>query len=228
MKHRTAICSALLLIYGCGIARADMGAVEPIEAIRGAAASYVTAQVPGANAEAALDSRLRLAACTAPLRTATFGTPGNSGWTVAVSCEAPAWTLYVPVHLHSDRKVLIATRNLRAGESLTADAFSLESRDTAQLPAGFVSDAQQVVGKILRQPVATGAALSPDAFGSAPSIKRGQLVTLHSQAGMIEVRAEGKALADGGPGDHIRVENESSQRVVEGRVANDGTVEVTL
>jgi flagella basal body P-ring formation protein FlgA len=147
---------------------------------------------------------------------------------VSVSCAAPAWSLYVPVRISSERQVLVATRNLRAGEALTAEAIGTQVRDTSQLPAGFVTDSSLAVGKILRQPVAAGATLSPAALGQAPSIKRGQLVTLRSRAGAIEVRAQGKALSDGAPGDRIKVENESSNREVEGQVSADGSVEVTL
>lgn len=214
-----------LLIYGVA-ARAD--GIEPTTAIREAAEGHVTAQLQGAKVDAALDNRLRLPACGAPLHTSTFGTPTHAAWTVAVSCAAPAWNLYVPVRISSERQVLIATRNLRAGETVTADAVTSQTRDTSQLPAGFVADSSLAVGKILRQPVAAGASLSPDALGQALAIKRGQLVTLRSRAGPIEVRAQGKALADGAPGDRIKVENESSNREVEGQVAADGSVEVAL
>jgi flagella basal body P-ring formation protein FlgA len=204
------------------------GGIEPITSIRAAAEQYVGNQLQGARVDAGIDARLRLAECGSPLKPSTFGTPTNAAWTVAVSCDSPAWKLYVPVRVSSDRQVLVATRNLRAGETLTADAVMTQQRDTSQLPGGFVASSQLAVGKILRQPVAAGAAFSPDALGQAPAIKRGQLVTLLSRAGTIEVRAQGKALADGAAGDHITVENESSKRVVEGLVADDGSVMVSL
>jgi flagella basal body P-ring formation protein FlgA len=203
-------------------------AFESIDTVRKAAANYVASQLPGATVEAAaLDNRLRIADCAQDLRTATFGTPANASWTVSVTCRQPAWTLYVPVHIRDQRKVLIATRNLRAGEILAADALSLELRDTARMPSGYISDAQAATGKVLRQPVAAGTALTPDMLGGVLSIRRGQTVTVLSRIGAIEVRAQGKALTDGATGDLISVENDSSRRVVQGRVTVDGDVEVT-
>ena len=226
MAKRTITLLCLPLLYG--VAQADPGNTEPTASIREAAEQHVSTQLQGAKAEAVVDGRLRLARCTAPLHSSTFGSPTSSAWTVTVECESPAWKLYVPVRISSQRQVLVATRNLRAGETLGADAVGSQVLDTSQLPAGFLASGQNVVGKILRQPVAAGAALSPDALGEAPSIKRGQLVTLLSKAGPIEVRAQGKALADGAAGDHITVENQSSKRVVEGVVDGDGSVEVPL
>lgn len=220
-KHLAALLP--LLIYG--IALAD--GIESVDRIRAAASRHVNEQLPGASVEAAtLDSRLRVAQCAADLHTATFGTPANAAWTVAVSCSSPAWTLYVPVRISNEHGVLIATRNLRAGETLATDALSIQKRDTAKMPAGYVTDPQLAVGKVLRQPVAAGAPLVPDMLGAPITIRRGQIVTLLSRVGAIEVRAQGKALADGTAGDHISVENDSSQRVVEGRVGADGSVEV--
>lgn len=226
---RRSVLSCLLLPTLYGVAYADGGGLEPTAAIRSAAENHVAAQLQGAKVEASLDGRLRLPNCDEPLHAATFGTPTNAAWTVSVSCTHPvAWNLYVPIRISSERQVLIATRNLRAGDTISADAVGVQIRDTSQLPSGFIARSELAVGKVVRQPVAAGAALSPDALGQSPSIRRGQLVTLLSRAGPIEVRAQGKAMADGAPGDHIKVENESSRREVEGRVTDDGSVEVNL
>jgi flagella basal body P-ring formation protein FlgA len=53
-------------------------------------------------------------------------------------------------------------------------------------------------------------------------------VTLVGRNGSFEVRAQGKALADAGAGERVRVENLSSRRVVEGQVRADGSVLVAV
>ena len=57
-------------------------------------------------------------------------------------------------------------------------------------------------------------------------VRRGQIVTLVAGGGPVEIRTTGKALADGAAGERVRVRNERSNRIVEGVVAEDGTVRV--
>jgi flagella basal body P-ring formation protein FlgA len=221
---------ALLSLAGM-TAHAEESSSQPVALIREAAAAYVAARVPaGASVEAAaLDNRLRLVACAEPLRTGTLSSPSNGAWTVTVSCTAPqVWTLYVPVRVHDQKPVVILTHNIRMGQPITADALTVESRDTAALGFGYLSDPAQAVGKTLRRPLAAGTALTPEVLAAVPSIRRGQQVTLLGRAGAFEVRASGKAMGDGGAGERIAVENETSKRIVEGVVRDGGVVEVAL
>ena len=52
------------------------------------------------------------------------------------------------------------------------------------------------------------------------------LVTLIGRAAGIEVRAAGKAMADGGRGSRVRVQNSNSKRIVEVTVTAPGVVEL--
>ena len=69
--------------------------------------------------------------------------------------------------------------------------------------------------------------LTADAFTPDYAVKRGQEVTLLASAGGIQVRMAGRALADGREGARLRVQNLSSQAVVEGVVETDGVVRVS-
>ena len=220
-----------LLPFG---AQAAAGATQPVQSLREAAEAYVRAQVGGAGGNVqvsadALDERVRLPACAAPLSALQRGASSGNRWTVAVSCAAPqTWTLYVPVRLSRQQAVLVATRNLPAGSVATAADFRTESRDTATLAQGYVADGQLVAGQMLSRPLAAGAALTPQHLARAATVKRGQLVTLIGRSGGFEVRAQGKALGDAAPGDRVTVENSASRRVVQGQLRDDGAVEVPL
>jgi flagella basal body P-ring formation protein FlgA len=205
--------------------------VQSLAEIRSAAAAFVSAQLPGGvRAEAAvLDARVRLPACAEPLQATAASPPGNNAWSVAVRCAAPqTWTLYVPVRVSDRRPVVVLRRALAPGLPIPADALALETRDSAALPFGYLSDPAQAAGKQLRRPLPSGATLTPDAVGVAPQIRRGQLVTLLGRSGGLEIRAEGKALADAGTGERVSVENTSSRRTVVGVVRGDGVVEVGI
>lgn len=60
----------------------------------------------------------------------------------------------------------------------------------------------------------------------AVTVKRGDPVVLRASFGGTEVRMGGRALGPAVAGATVNVENESSHRIVRGRLAPDGTVEV--
>ncbi len=223
-------CVVLLACTLC-CARLPAADFEPLVLIRAAAQKQVAAQLGGAaqvNA-ASLDGRLHLPACGSALESSSTSPNVGTAWSVAVHCSTPSsWTVYVPVHVTEHRRVLVLTRSLPPGTPVPLDAVALQERDVAVLPMGYLEHAEDAVGKLLRRPMAAGAALTPDALTAPASIKRGQDVTLLGQSASFSIRADGKALSDGANGDRIRVENSDSHRIVEGVVRGDGTVEVGL
>lgn len=222
---------ALCWIHG---ARADGApSIEAAERIRSVAENHVAAQVaPTARVTAqTLDNRLRLPVCPKPLEARSANPALRGAWSILVSCrdgDAALWSIFVPVKVADLRPVLVATRSIPPGQPISADMLRSENRDLASLPSGHVDRLDAVVGRTLRRPLAPGAALTPDALAAAQMVKRGTLVTLIGRSGSLEVRTQGKALADGGDGDRIAVENLSSKRVVQGVVRDGGTVEVSL
>jgi flagella basal body P-ring formation protein FlgA len=232
MPKRSAIrrLAACLVLASCVLApatRAD-DAIEPLDRIRhGAEAAVKHNLPPSAEVSAdAIDPRLRLPACAAT-PDAEAGAARGASANVTVRCTAPsAWTLYVPVRIRDLRPVLVLTRAVRRGETVDASVLRSETRDIAQLPFGYVSDAAMIAGNEFRRPVGAGQALSPADIEPERCIRRGDLVTLIGRAAGIEVRAEGKAMADGGRGSRIRVQNSNSKRIVEGTVTAPGVVEL--
>jgi flagella basal body P-ring formation protein FlgA len=214
------------------VAQAQDEGFESPERIRNVAREYARQQAgAGTQVEVtALDERLRLPACSnAPAAFMPQGNNGRGAMTVGVRCEGPvAWTLYVPVRISQNMQVLVLTRSLNRGEVITPDMLSLQSRDTATLPYGYISDLAAATGKTLKRPMIAGSVLSPDAMEAQRIIKRGQLVTIYSRVGGLEVRAQATALSDAGQGERLRVENRSSHRVVEGVVRSADSIEVAM
>ncbi|NGY04401.1 flagellar basal body P-ring formation protein FlgA [Solimonas terrae] len=228
-RRRALAASVLAALYALPIAgaRADE-AIEPLARIRDVAEAAVKKNLP-ASAEVsadAMDPRLRLPACAA-VPVAEPGATRGASTSVTVRCPAPqAWTLYVPVRVRDLRPVLVLTRAVRRGERVDASVLHSETRDVAQLPFGFVSDAATLVGSEFSRPIGAGQAVSPADVEAERCVRRGDLVTLIGRAAGIEVRAEGKAMADGGKGSRIRVQNSSSRRIVEGTITAPGVVEL--
>src|SRR5215475_6589628 len=109
--------SRRMLVIATAVAVPCMGAVqdvEPLEAVRGAAESFVKAQLPReANVASVtagtLDSRLRLARCTSGMHAQlAAGAALQSRTMVGVACDGPVrWMIYVPVTVESQISVLV-------------------------------------------------------------------------------------------------------------------------
>lgn len=213
-----------------GLAAAQTGD-ESLDRIRTLAAAAIRAQAaPGAQVAAdTLDPRLRLPACATPPSAEAPAAIRGSSVSVAVRCDAPMqWTVHVPVRVRDLRQVLVLSRAVRAGEAVDAKQFSLQERDVTALPFGHLEDPAGIAGQQFRRALPAGSALAPADLAAPDWVKRGQMVQLVSRAGAIEVRAEGKALANGAAGQRVRVENRGSRQVVEGVVRAPGVIEVAL
>ncbi len=200
-----------------------------------AAQAAVRAQA-GAAAEALvlqstpLDPHLRIAACDQPLQAFVTGDGAlHSQTMVGVRCDGSVrWTLYNSVTVQSEAPVLIARHALTRDTELTPADFQLENRRVPGTLSAYVTESAALAGQRLRRPLAGGEPLAIDALAPAFLIHRGQQVVLLARAGGIEVRMSGVALADGRASDSIRVQNVSSQRIVEGIVRSDSVVEAPL
>lgn len=208
-------------------------AIESLSTIRSAAQSYVKTLLPAGSGESTvtvgvLDGRLRLAQCSTALTAALpVGMALQARSTVAVTCAGPVhWTIYVSVTVESRINVLVL-RHAAARESrLTASDVTVETRTTAGPGTAFLTAPAELSGRTVRRPLAAGTILAVEMFAPDLIVHRGQQVTLLSSGGAIEVRANGRAMADAAAGTRVQVQNLSSMRIVEGVVETADLVRV--
>lgn len=205
---------------------------ESVAAIRAAAVAYVRSQLPRAEiaevSAGALDERLRLAHCATALAVQPAG--GGSMMarsTVAVGCAAPVhWTVYVPVTVVRRVPVLVLRHAVARGAHVGPADVSVQTRTVTGFASAYLGSPAELSGRSVERTLASGTSLTVDMFTQDPVVRRGQEVTLVVQAGGIDVRATGRALEDAGAGARLRVENLSSQRIVEGVAEASGIVQV--
>lgn len=207
---------------------------QSLEAIRTAVRDFLIAQPAERRGELqvevdVLDTRLRLTACP-PQRLEAFLAPGTrlaGRMTVGVRCTAAAaWSLYIPVRVRRLGEVVVARRALAKGQILTPDDLALERRDLFALPGAPLAEPSRAVGQTVRQPLAAGTVLQPTMLVAPRLVRRGDLVTIQAEAGAVNVRASGIALADGAAGDRIRVRNALTKKVIQATVAAAGLVRI--
>ena len=209
--------------------------VADIASLQSAAEQAVRREIPRGDGQVivhaqSLDPRLRLAECDRPLSAAISGDgQARAHTTVAVRCDGEVhWTVYLSVTIDSEFSVLVANRSMARDAELVAADFDVMPRRLPGLTTDYVTRASMLSGQRLRQSIASGEALTLTAITPSNLIHRGQQVTLVAGAGDFQVRMNAVALSDGRLADRIRVQNLSSQRVVEGIVRSDNEVEVPL
>jgi len=193
---------------------------QPVDTIRTAALSLLG---EGAQGEAVVSDALRLPACGQGL---TAQPTANT--TVEVSCpDAGGWRLFVPVKVRREQTVLVLSRGIAAGETLSAADIGTAQRDAARIAGAVLADPAAAVGRVARRPLPAGSLLSASDLVAQRLVRRGDSVALVSRRGSVEVRVVGKALGDAGENERLSVENLASRKVVQGTVAANGDVLVT-
>ena len=208
--------------------------VESLATIRSTAQSYVKSLIPPSAGQSTvtvgqLDGRLRLARCPSKDLSASLpaGMSVQARSTVGVTCAGPVrWTIYVPVTVESTVNVLVLAHAVNRDARLTPADVTVETRRTAGPGNAYLTQATELSGRTVRRPLPAGTTLSVDMFTPDLIIHRGQQVTLLSSGGLVEVRANGRAMVDGAAGSRIQVQNLSSLRVVEGVVESADSVRV--
>jgi flagella basal body P-ring formation protein FlgA len=147
---------------------------------------------------------------------------------VGVGCQGPVrWTVYVAVTVESRISVLVLKHPVPRDARLTVDDVTLEPRKVTGQTTAYLTAVSDLQGRSAQRPLPMGTTLTMDMFKADLVIQHGQEVTLVAAAGGIEVRAVGRALADGASGARIKVQNLSSMKVVEGVVDGSGQVRVS-
>lgn len=209
--------------------------IQDLDEIRTAVESFVAAQAQNTAGERRvevgnLDTRIRLAPCEDGLR--VFFAPGSRSGnrrTVGVSCPQPKpWTIYLSARVIHRGPVLVATRNLPRGAVLEESDLATDERNIEEGPSGYLIEPSQAIGKRTSRPLRLGLPVTAGSLEEVPVIARGQRVWLLAESRSLSVRMSGTALEPGTPGQHIRVQNNESKKVVEGLVGDDGFVRVGI
>ncbi len=226
----------------CGLlinssALADSTKIQTHAAIEASAAEFATSLAAEHGKQAQinikvdpLDKRLRLGKCSVPLE--AFESPNSRSTgrtTVGVRCNGDkSWKLYVPVTIEVIRKVATIRSGVTRNSQLQAADIIMQEQDISGMHQGYFTNKQAVIGKHVKTSLKGGTVLKPKNLENPLAIEKGTLVTILADLGGITVRMKGKALKSGSVGDWIAVENISSSRKVEGKILDDGIVQVML
>ncbi len=207
--------------------------LEPLERIETVARAFAVGRLPAPGegqrlVVGPLDGRLQLPRCESePLTHAGPGALQRDRVLVEVGCGSPArWRVFVPVRLSGVGHAVALSRPMMTGERVGAGDVVMVEDEATHFPLGYFTATGQVIGASLRRAVAAGTVLSNQLLQSPDAIVRGQAVTLIARSDGVSVRMGGRALADAGINQRIRVRNESSGRILEGVARSQQVVEI--
>lgn len=221
-----------ILLACCGLAMADE-TIQPLATIQRQAHELLAAQhrnlaEPPQIRLHDLDPRLRLPKCGAKLEAFLPGGAKTIGRTsVGVRCSGPRpWTVYQSANVAIFDRVVVANRFLAKGTVLSAADLQLERRELSALPSGYETTPDHLLGKQVRYGLPAGTVVTSPTVKAAPLVNQGETVTLVIRQGGMEVRSSGVALSGADLGERVRVRNEASKRVIEGKVTANREIEV--
>ena len=130
----------------------------------------------------------------------------------------------MPISTATYNTVIVANRPLLRGSTIGPGDVRLEEQDITRIHNRYLTQLDQLEGRVLKHDVSAQAVLSQSALGTADIVQRGQTVTLMARNSKMNVRMRGEALDSAGKNERIRVKNLSSKRVIEGIVQSSQLV----
>jgi flagella basal body P-ring formation protein FlgA len=134
--------------------------------------------------------------------------------------------LSVPVEVEALTDMVVAVRPLERGEIVGASDVSLQKRDLATAAGKISLSLDDVVGKRVRIGMRANAPVRSDYLEKPLLVKSGQTVTIIAENDVLRVTSMGRAKNSGAEGDLIRVQNLGSNKDIQARVVDAGTVKV--
>jgi flagella basal body P-ring formation protein FlgA len=161
-----------------------------------------------------------------------IGTPVDQGSgrlrfpITAESSDAERVKVDVDVFVSRFKEIPVSKHSLERDEVVNKEDVVRARINLDRAPNDLVMDEAELDGFKVGKSVASGQFFQKRFLKLVPLINVGAPVTIRYSKGLIEATATGIALDDGVEGSAIRVRNETSKKIVKGRIISEGLVEV--
>jgi flagella basal body P-ring formation protein FlgA len=146
----------------------------------------------------------------------TARSPGVDDMRFKVSAVVEEW-----------RELPVAARSLPRGTLLEPSDIVMARLNTRNLPRDIADTPSKIIGMATSSGIGNGDAFQRSKLIIPPTIEIGAPVTMIVRSGSLEATASGVALEAGADGDEIKVRNDSSKRIVTGKIIGTGSVLVS-
>jgi flagella basal body P-ring formation protein FlgA len=134
----------------------------------------------------------------------------------------------IPVKVDVDAltDMVVTTRQMEQGYQIKEADVVLQKRNLATSGDRALRNIDEVIGKRLKRTVRGNMLLSTNMLEKVPLVKNGQIVTIVLENDFMKITAKGRVRGAGAAGDLVPVQNLSSQKDIQARVIDQGTVRV--
>lgn len=123
--------------------------------------------------------------------------------------------------------VAVATAHLSKNDVINQGSVTMEVQDISDIKDPILS-LEQLIGKRVTRNIRNGAVIDASQLENIPLVHRGERVKILFTSGTLRLTATGIARSNGGLHEIIRVQNTSSNKIIQCQVTAPGTVEVNL
>ncbi|MCA1773797.1 MAG: flagellar basal body P-ring formation protein FlgA [Halomonas sp.] len=120
---------------------------------------------------------------------------------------------------------MVAAVDIDRGSQITPDMLSEEAGNLGDLSSRAITNPDDIVGKVARQPISSGATIQTHFIQSPQLVERGQRVEVVVEGSSFRVSREGEALNNGALDEEVRVRF-GSREVLSARVVERGILMV--
>ena len=175
-----------------------------------------------------LMDRLNLPLCTQPIQAFTPNPIKTGRASINVRCNVgKKWAIFVSATITPFERIVIATRPLQSGETVTGQHAALVRKDVSQLHGNYLTQLDQVLNKQAIRTLPVGTVLMLKDFAEPILVKRGDHVLITSSGSGVAIKMNGIVQTEGRRGQMIHVKNQNSGRVINATVIDSGQVSVS-
>lgn len=174
-----------------------------------------------------IDQRLRLSKCAKELTLTLQGQKIQRTSSVKVMCDDNTpWSIYVGSTISLELPVVALRSELPRRHIIRESDLMIMQRDIYSLRDGYTTHLDNIVGQELKRALRAGDVVYSFHLQAPDIVKKGDRVTLIAKRGGLSVMSHGIAMASASKGERVRVENQRSARIIQGKVIGPGTVEI--
>ena len=145
---------------------------------------------------------------------------------VAPSIENPIQHFTIKGRIHPIITIPVLSMNLQHGSTIKSSDIEYIKIKEHEFSKDTIADAQKLIGMTARRMIIAERPIKHTDIIAPQLIKRGALVTLSLNSGVMNLTTQVKALENGARGDVIRVVNTLSNKTLHAMVINDNEVAV--
>lgn len=172
-----------------------------------------------------MNRHLQLQSCESPLTVKILSHQLQSRTSAKVNCETK-WSLIISMRIEVNVPVILSSQPIAKGQVISDTLIRMDQRNVLTSAGHYFTKKKSVLGLEARRSIRAGTLLRKPLLQAARVINKGDVILLSAGSGDLRVSIQAEALSDGRIGDHIRVRNRATRKIIKAKVTTTGNAEI--